>query len=57
VHDTHPGAFSGFLVGVVVLASALAIAYTALKLYDEPVRKWLQKKTTARSMTEAKPIL
>jgi len=43
VHDAHPGALSAFLVAALVFASAITIAYTALKLYDEPVRKWLQK--------------
>ncbi|WP_281227847.1 acyltransferase family protein [Flavobacterium aquiphilum] len=31
-------------VGVVVFFSAIALAYGSLKLYDEPVRKWLRKK-------------
>jgi len=29
---------------VLTLVSAIAIAYACLKLYDEPVRKWLKKK-------------
>ena len=44
VHDTHPNAMTAFLVAGIVLASAITIAYTTLKLFDEPVRKWLQKK-------------
>lgn len=31
-------------VGLLVLLSAICIAYASLKLYDEPVRKWLKKK-------------
>ena len=31
-------------VGLLVLVSAVIIAYGSLKLYDEPVRKWLAKK-------------
>ena len=31
----------GLLVGLVVLIGSIAIAYASLKLYDEPVRKWL----------------
>jgi len=32
---------TGLLGGVVVLAVSIAVAYASLKLYDEPVRKWL----------------
>lgn len=35
----------GFPVGVGVLVASIALAYACLKLYDEPVRRWLQKKT------------
>jgi peptidoglycan/LPS O-acetylase OafA/YrhL len=31
-------------VGLLVIISAIAIAYACLKLYDEPVRQWLKKK-------------
>ncbi len=31
-------------VGLVVVLSAIAIAYACLKLYDEPVRRWLKGK-------------
>jgi peptidoglycan/LPS O-acetylase OafA/YrhL len=34
----------GLLGGVVVLILSVAIAYASLKLYDEPVRKWLTKR-------------
>ncbi|MBF4505464.1 acyltransferase [Flavobacterium sp. JLP] len=34
----------GCLVGVGVLISSIVIAYLCLKLYDEPVRNWLQSK-------------
>lgn len=33
---------------LLVLVSAIAIAYAALKLYDEPVRKWLKDKVLAK---------
>ncbi len=36
-------------VAVAVLLSAVAIAYASLKLYDEPVRRWLQKRAGAVS--------
>lgn len=32
---------TGLLAGGIVLISSIAIAYASLKLYDEPVRKWL----------------
>jgi len=48
VHDTRPLALAGFLVGLLVIISAITIAYAALKLYDQPVRKWLQRKIYKR---------
>ncbi len=32
---------TGLLVGLGVVIASIAIAYASLKLYDEPVRKWL----------------
>lgn len=37
-----------FPVGLLVIFSAIALAYACLKLYDEPVRKWLGKRFLAR---------
>jgi peptidoglycan/LPS O-acetylase OafA/YrhL len=37
-----------FSVGVLVFIASILIAYACLKLYDEPVRKWLQKKLLVR---------
>ena len=34
----------GWQLGIVVFVAAIALAYTSLKLYDIPVRKWLIKK-------------
>jgi len=34
----------GYPFGILTLIAAVAIAYACLKLYDEPVRKWLSKK-------------
>lgn len=34
----------GYLVGIGVLIATIVIAYLCLKLYDEPVRNWLQNK-------------
>lgn len=33
-----------FPMGLIVFVSSIVIAYACLKLYDKPVRKWLQKK-------------
>jgi peptidoglycan/LPS O-acetylase OafA/YrhL len=35
-----------FPYGIIILVSSILIAYACLKLYDEPVRRWLNKKTT-----------
>lgn len=34
----------GYLAGIGVLIASIVLAYLCLKLYDEPVRKWLQNK-------------
>ncbi|OIV41063.1 acyltransferase family protein [Flavobacterium johnsoniae] len=34
----------GYLLGIGVLLASITIAYLCLKLYDEPVRNWLQNK-------------
>ena len=41
-------AAQGALWGAVVLIAAVAIAYGSLKLYDEPMRRWLSRKFLAR---------
>jgi peptidoglycan/LPS O-acetylase OafA/YrhL len=38
----------GALVGAGVFVAAVTIAYACLKLYDEPVRRWLGRKLLAR---------
>lgn len=38
----------GYLLGIGVLITSIIIAYLCLKLYDEPVRNWLQKKFQRR---------
>ena len=37
------------LVGAGVLAAAVTIAYASLKLYDEPVRRWLSTRLFGRA--------
>ncbi len=34
----------GLLVGLLVVVGGILLAFACLKLYDEPVRRWLQKK-------------
>ncbi|OXA91223.1 acyltransferase family protein [Flavobacterium hercynium] len=38
----------GYLVGIGVVVTSIVIAYLCLKLYDEPVRNWLQNKFQKR---------
>jgi peptidoglycan/LPS O-acetylase OafA/YrhL len=42
-----PGA-QGALAGAAVFAAAVALAYACLKLYDEPVRRWLASRLLGR---------
>jgi peptidoglycan/LPS O-acetylase OafA/YrhL len=39
---------TGLLGGLVVLVVSIAVAYASLKLYDEPVRKWLTNRFLKR---------
>lgn len=40
----------GYMLGIGVLIASIVLAYACLKLYDEPVRNWLQKKFQKRSV-------
>ena len=51
VVDHRPGPLLGGLVGFGVFIAAIALAWTCLKLYDEPVRRWLTKRVLKRSAT------
>jgi peptidoglycan/LPS O-acetylase OafA/YrhL len=42
--DNKVTATEGWPWGVATLALSLALAYTSLKLYDEPIRRWLRAK-------------
>jgi peptidoglycan/LPS O-acetylase OafA/YrhL len=44
VVDNKVSLENGFAVGIGVLVATIVIAYLCLKLYDEPVRNWLQNK-------------
>jgi len=48
VVDKKPGPLQGALASVGVFVAAVAIAWACLKLYDEPVRRWLAGKVLAR---------
>lgn len=44
VIDNHISLQEGWWMGLVVLLSSILVAWTCLKLYDIPVRKWLTKR-------------
>ncbi len=48
VVDKKPAPLHGVLVSAGVFVAAVAIAWACLKLYDEPVRRWLAGKLLAR---------
>ena len=41
---SNPTGAQGIVPALLVAAAAIAMAYASLKLYDEPVRRWLSKK-------------
>jgi peptidoglycan/LPS O-acetylase OafA/YrhL len=43
-----PTAVQGVLAALLVFVAAIAIAYASLKLYDEPVRRWLSRRFLAK---------
>ncbi|GAC1415417.1 MAG: acyltransferase [Acidobacteriaceae bacterium] len=45
-------ASTGAVVGVLLLVTAVLIAYSCLKLYDEPLRRWLSQRFPARSTSQ-----
>ncbi|MDE1163569.1 MAG: acyltransferase [Acidobacteriaceae bacterium] len=49
VLQTKPSALVSAEVGAATLATALVIAYASLKLYDEPVRRWLSARFLAKA--------
>ena len=44
----------GAPMGVLLVFTSLAIAYACLKLYDEPLRKWLTRRFLAKSHIDQK---
>ena len=53
VVDNKVSLENGFALGIGVLAASILIAYLCLKLYDEPVRNWLQNKLQKQKTTAA----
>jgi peptidoglycan/LPS O-acetylase OafA/YrhL len=43
-YDNKPSFQKALPLGLLVFISAITLAYACLKLYDEPIRRWLQKK-------------
>lgn len=58
VVDNKVSLSDGYLLGIGVLAGSIVIACLCLKLYDEPVRKWLlrRSKTTSNKVTKGKTL-
>lgn len=44
ISDTHYTFTEAWPVALLVIVSSIALAYACLKLYDEPVRRWLRKR-------------
>jgi peptidoglycan/LPS O-acetylase OafA/YrhL len=44
VYDRKPSFAQAFPVALLVFAGAVLLAWACLKLYDEPVRRWLNRK-------------
>lgn len=49
VVDNKVSVKDGYPLGIGVLIASIVMAYLCLKLYDEPVRNWLQKKFQKRA--------
>lgn len=50
VVDNKVSIQDGYVLGIGVLIASILIAYLCLKLYDEPVRNWLQNKFQKRKI-------
>lgn len=53
VVDNKVSLENGYTLGICVLITSVLIAYLCLKLYDEPVRNWLQNKFQKRKTAVA----
>ncbi|KAF2331313.1 acyltransferase family protein [Flavobacterium daemonense] len=52
VVDNKVSLEDGFLPGITLLVAAIVLAFVCLKLYDEPVRNWLQKKVGSKVQSD-----
>ncbi|WP_417940142.1 acyltransferase family protein [Flavobacterium sp. RS13.1] len=50
VVDNNVSLEDGYVVGIGVLVASIVLAYLCLKLYDEPVRNWLQNQFQKRKI-------
>ena len=57
VIDRHITVEQGILYGVLLLLTAILIAYVCLKLYDEPLRAWLSRRYLTRTPRTAVPAV
>lgn len=51
VVDNKVSLKDGFILGIALLVASIVLAFVCLKLYDEPVRNWLQNKFQKRKIT------
>ena len=49
VARSNPSGTQGIVIALLVAVAAITIAYASLKLYDEPVRRWLSRKFLHRT--------
>jgi peptidoglycan/LPS O-acetylase OafA/YrhL len=49
VYDHRPSLAQAFPLALLVFVSSILIAYGSLKLYDEPVRRWLKNKLLVKT--------
>jgi peptidoglycan/LPS O-acetylase OafA/YrhL len=54
VVTSNPKGAQGVLAALLLAALGIGIAYASLKLYDEPVRRWLSKRLLT---TPAEPAI
>lgn len=50
VYDTKVSLKHAYPVALLVFVSCIILAYTCLKLYDEPIRRWLNRKLFPKNM-------
>ncbi|TGD77669.1 acyltransferase family protein [Hymenobacter wooponensis] len=56
VQNTKPTLPEALPVGALVFVGSIGLAYASLKLYDEPIRRWLQRKTGPARPQPAKAL-